>query len=76
MLIRRVGKTGVTVAGVSAAGVTFALVKWGVVVAGVSAVGGKCHSTLLERCTKQSCESSFSLPSPALFSSLSAQLSM
>ena len=45
MLIRRVGKTGVTVAGVSVAGVTFALVKWGVTVTGVSVVGGKCHST-------------------------------
>ena len=40
MLIRRVGKTGVTVAGVSVAGVTFALVKcgwWG------NCRGGKCR---------------------------------
>ena len=40
MLIRRVGKTGLTVAGVSVEGVTFALVKWGLAVAGVSWGGG------------------------------------
>ena len=46
-----VGKTGVTVAGVSVAGVTVVLLKWGggggggVTVAGVSVVGGNRHST-------------------------------
>ena len=44
MLIRRGDKTGVTVAGGSVAGVTFALVKRrGNCRGGV--VGGKCHST-------------------------------